>query len=130
MFLMQKFEHPPRLLGSPSGGVWANSDTWKSPAGSSWPKRTPDFLLSKVRLKPASFHWLWRICSVSSRRLLPVVDRITRSARWPPLAQMPSAPLAQPSPFMRASTLDRSRVYLLNEVWYHFLAAGVPKLWM
>ena len=54
---------------------------------------------------------------MSSRRLLPVVELITRLAFWPPLAQMPSGTLAHPSPFMSESTWDRLRVYLEKDVW-------------
>src|SRR5947207_120261 len=92
------FEHQMlQKFGSLSGGVWAYSAMTKLPLGASCPNSTLDFSLLTTRAKPASFHWLSRICSVSSRRLLPVVDLTSICAFWPPLAQMPSAPLVQPS---------------------------------
>src|SRR5438093_6602269 len=102
-------------------GVWAKMPMSKVPAGSHWPNRVPALVLLTVTLKPASFHSLWSTCSVSSRRLLPAVVFSSRAAFWPPLAQMPSGPLVQPSPFMSESTLVRSRLYLANLVVYHSL---------
>ncbi len=53
-----------------------------------------------VMSKPTVFSWLCMICRVSERRSLPVVDFTSKLAFWLPLAQMPSLPLAQPSPVM------------------------------
>ena len=67
---------------------------------------------------------------MSSRRLLPVVVRMVMLAFWPPLAQMPSAPLAHPPAVMVSVTLVRSRLYLEKGSSYHSLLAGVVKLLM
>src|SRR5438445_2766690 len=122
MFKAQKFTH---WVGSGDEGVWAKMPMSKVPAGSHWPNRVPALVLLTVALKPASFHSLWSTCSVSNRRLLPAVVFSSTAAFWPPLAQMPSGPLVQPSPFISESTLVRSRLYLLNSVLYQVLFTGV-----
>src|SRR5437016_12763659 len=102
----------------------------KVPAGSHWPNRVPALVLLTVALKPASLHSRCRTCSVSNRRLLPAVELNSTAAFLPPLAQMPSGPLVQPSPFISESTLVRSRLYLLNSVLYQVLLTGVVYDWI
>src|SRR5207249_7071463 len=106
-------------------GVWAKMPMSKVPAGSHCPNSVPALVLLTVALKPASFHSLWSTCSVSKRRLLPAVELSSTVAFWPPLAQMPSGPLVQPSPFISESTLVRSRLYLLKAVVYQSLLTCV-----
>src|SRR5438094_1394651 len=124
MFNVQKFTHSV-AAGSGEDGVCAKMPTPNVPAGSHWPNRVPALVLLTVAAKPASFHWLCRTCSVSSRLLLPAVVLSSTVAFWPTLAQMPSGPLVQPSPFISESTLVRSRLYLLNWVVYQSLFTGV-----
>src|SRR5581483_5568061 len=81
-----------------------------------------------VRLNPAAFHWLWRICSMSARRLLPAVDLIWIVAGWPPLAQMPSGPLVQPALVISWVTLLRSRLYFAYGVTAYWALLGGMEL--
>ena len=70
---------------------------------------------------------------MSCRRLLPVVVLSSKAALTPPLAQMPSDPLAHPSPVMSWVTMPRSSLYLLNGWLYALPNAGVNRLligWM
>ena len=66
-------------------------------------------VLFTVTAKPAPFHWLCRICCVSSaRRRFPVMVLSSTLACVPPLDHTPSAPLAQPSAVISWFTLVRS----------------------
>src|SRR5438034_2422727 len=99
-----------QIPGSADGGTWAYRLSWKLPLGSVSLNSTAAFSFAMRSEKPASFSWLCSNCSVSSRRLLPAVDLMVISAFLPPLAQNPSAPLAQPAPVINDCTLVRSLV--------------------
>src|SRR5207244_12608412 len=77
MFLLHQMTHWP---GS-GVGTCAYIATWNVPFGSHSPNSVPALVLAVFSSNPASFHWLWRSCSTSSRALLPAVVLIVRLAR-------------------------------------------------
>src|SRR4051794_24309249 len=101
MFLVH---HSPQNEGSFEDGFCAYRPIWKLPVGRSVPNSTPAFSGVSFRSNPFAFHCVCRICAVSSRRWLPVVVFSSSDAFLPPLAQMPSAPLAHPSEVIKELT--------------------------
>src|SRR3954451_24563052 len=114
MFLLH---HSTQKDGSFDVGFCAYRPIWKLPVGRSVPKSTLDFSGVIVRSKPCAFHWFCTIWAVSRRRWLPVVVFSSNVAFFPALAQMPSAPLAQPSDVISCVTLSAAGgEYTLNGV--------------
>ena len=66
----------------------------KLPSGSHSPNRTSASAFLILISMPNSLAWAWISCSWVSRSLLPAVVEMLNDSFLPPLAKMPSAPLA------------------------------------